>query len=63
VGRTVQGHNAEDEHEGENQNYNGIDLQSWAFIGVESYLPALAFVFLAVFTLHETALHMPHLRS
>lgn len=42
IQRTVQRNNAEDEDQGENQNYHGVDFQSWAFIGVESYLQALA---------------------
>lgn len=39
---TVQSNNAEDEYQGEDQNHNRVDLQSWAFIGVESYFSALA---------------------
>jgi len=32
---TMQSHNTENENEGEDKNNDGIDFQSWGFIGVE----------------------------
>lgn len=34
----MKSNNAEDEDQRKNQNNNGVDLQSWALVGVESYL-------------------------
>ena len=41
---TMQSHNTEDENKGKNENNDGIDLQSWGFVGVESYLHMSALI-------------------
>jgi len=34
----MQENNTEDEHEGKNQYHDGVDFQSWAFVGIETCL-------------------------
>lgn len=40
----MQSHNAEDENQRENQYHHGVDFQSRAFVGVESWIFTLAHI-------------------